>query len=287
MSFELDDINGGDETSTDNESDGNEETDGLGNLSDGDDDDDDELQLARTSSLENNNSKSRVPLDLDDEAGSEDSYESDVEPPDSPRRRKIKSCEGEKSSWSWLPGTSSEYVIGEERFTNIDWENATRPSNILEWMAMTWPGIHVTPPNVVHIGTSSTSARKTTARKTVARKTPSQKASTSRASTSKVSRSKAPASKAPPSKAPTSKATTSKAPASKSPATTCKSLAPPPLSPGHAGFKRSGVLSITGRENWVTAAQIKARHDKERTQTGKGKEKVVSKEKGSIVKRWK
>ncbi|KAM7279947.1 hypothetical protein ACFE04_007081 [Oxalis oulophora] len=63
------------------------------------------------------------------------------------------------------PGTWSEYVIGEERVTNIGWENDARPSNILEWMAMTWPGIHVTPPNVVHTGTSSTPAQKTTARK--------------------------------------------------------------------------------------------------------------------------
>ncbi|KAM7265154.1 hypothetical protein ACFE04_002837 [Oxalis oulophora] len=230
------DIDGGDETDSDSESDGNEETDGLGNLYDRDDDeDDDELQLARSklnlqkkvrkdsgidgllevlreihgvaTSLKKNNSELTVPLDLDDEAGSDDSYESD-------------------------PGTSSEYVVDEERVTNIGWEQQARPSNRLEWMAMTWPGIHVTPPNVVHTGTSSTPAQKTTARKTSARKPASQKASTSRASASKApARSKAPASKAPArskepaskalarSKEPASKAPTrSKAPASKQPA---------------------------------------------------------------------
>ncbi|KAM7272828.1 hypothetical protein ACFE04_027492 [Oxalis oulophora] len=233
-------INVGGEPDSDSESDGDDETVGLGNLFDGDDDDDDdELQLARSklnlqkkvrkesgidgllevlrqihgvaTNLKKNNSELTVPLDLDDEAGSEDSYESD-------------------------PGTSSEYVVDEERVTNIGWEQQARPSNRLEWMAMTWPGIHVTPPNVVHTGTSSTPAQKTTARKTSARKPASQKASTSRASASKApARSKAPTSKAPArskepaskaparskapaSKQPASKATTSKAPATKSPA---------------------------------------------------------------------
>ncbi|KAM7278471.1 hypothetical protein ACFE04_005605 [Oxalis oulophora] len=160
-------IDVGNETDSDSESDGNEETYGLGNLCDGDDDDDDddELQLARSklnlqkkvrkdsgidgllevlreihgvaTNLKKKNEvgskASSVPLDLDDEASSEDSYEIDVEPPDSPRRRKSKYQYYDRSDKipNFTPGTSSEYVIGEERVTNIGWEQQTRPSNRL------------------------------------------------------------------------------------------------------------------------------------------------------------
>ncbi|KAM7266548.1 hypothetical protein ACFE04_004445 [Oxalis oulophora] len=270
-------IDVGGETDSDSESDGDEETVGLGNLFDGDDDDDDdELQLARsklnlqkkvrkdsgidgllevlrqshgveTNLKKNDEVGSKVDLDLDDEAGSEDSYESDL------GRAKEKTVRGHglyvdpvTGKQIMNPGMSSEYVVGEERVTNIGWEQQARPSNRLEWMAMTWPVIHVTPANVVHTGSTSTPAQNKTARKTTTRKTPSQKASTSRASASKVpSRSKPPTSKAPARKAPASKATaapankatTTKAPASKAPATKLDMI-------------RRGLSHGKGRKRW-------------------------------------
>ncbi|KAM7276185.1 hypothetical protein ACFE04_018051 [Oxalis oulophora] len=203
----------GDQTDSDSESDGNEETDSLENLCDGDDDDDDdELQLARsklnmqkkvrkdsdidglleaTSLKKNNEAGSKTDLDFVDEAGSEDNYESDVEPPD------------------------------------IHTASTSTP-------------------------TQNKIARKTAARKTPSQKASTSRASTSRASASKApSRRKPPASKASARKAPTSKETTTKAPASKatstkapaSKATTSK--APTTKAPAS---KTTGEDSITERE---------------------------------------
>ncbi|KAM7261087.1 hypothetical protein ACFE04_026562 [Oxalis oulophora] len=49
-------------------------------------------------------------------------------------------------------------------------------------------------------------------------------------------------------------------------------LAPPPIPPGHAGYRRSGVLSILGRKDWVTESQIKKNAETSR----KVKEKVTA-----------
>ncbi|KAM7255344.1 hypothetical protein ACFE04_020585 [Oxalis oulophora] len=110
------------EENSEKESDGREESEVLVDLSDGDDDDDDKLQKARSNlnlqrkirrnsgingllevlrdihgiatRLDKTSNKSREPLDLEDGAGSEDSYESDVEENESPRRRRIQTGAG-------------------------------------------------------------------------------------------------------------------------------------------------------------------------------------------------
>ncbi|KAM7256181.1 hypothetical protein ACFE04_011922 [Oxalis oulophora] len=100
------------------------------------------------------------------------------------------------------PETSSEHVIAEGRNTNVGWENSVRPSNISEWMAMTWPSMNVMPPSAGDIGTSTASAHKEPTRKKPARKAPTSKASTSKASTSRAPPRKVQAPKAPAAKAP-------------------------------------------------------------------------------------
>ncbi|KAM7251294.1 hypothetical protein ACFE04_023177 [Oxalis oulophora] len=174
------------------------------------------------------------------------------------------------------PGTSSEYVVAEGRTTEIGWGNTRRPTSTSEWAALqkgnTSSSVTPPPSSNVHVPASSSvhvSEKRTKQSTKSTRKPPAKSPAKSTTKPPAKSTTKPPAKSNNDRVAATAKQSSN--------TTRGKSLAPPPLPKGHAGFKRSGVLCIPGRADWATTSQIK----EQAKGKGKGKGKMETTKKRS------
>ncbi|KAM7255436.1 hypothetical protein ACFE04_026138 [Oxalis oulophora] len=225
-----------------------------------------------------NSNKDSEPFDHENDASGDDDYESDKEsePPQKPKGKvdkasEVKHCsvcnatDHNKSKCPKLgkgkskrivgsglyidevtgrqtinPGTSGEYVVVEGSRSEIGWGAGRRPTTSSElFLQQRASGTSSVPPPVFQYQAMPRPPKSKTNTKSKAK-------ARATAHQSQPIQSKVPSAEAPP-------------PHSSQPCTNTitKSLAPLPLPKVHAGFQRSGVLCIPGRQDWVTASQIK------------------------------